>query len=591
MAVEATKKTGKNLLRLIGDGWQNVTSGFGTSRDKRVDNRIKAPAPSSDRQRWEDLYHADDLGARIVDKPSGDMIRKWIDVNVDQGGDDSETRGADAKLNVEIADDTLQKLDDLDAKAVLNEALVWSKVYGGSLVFMGIDDGGGVNPKSMLKPLDESRIRSFDSLTVFDRWEIHVHSEYTDPIDPDPKIRKKFGRPQLYRIDSQGGVRGSTQHSVIVHESRFLRFDGVLTGKRRRLRNDGWSDPVFVRIEEILADFGISWASAAHLLQDYSQGVFKMKGLADAVAAQEGNLVLGRMAIMDQCRSSLRTIPIDADDEDFLRQATPMTGIPDILDRFMIRLAAAAGMPVSIMFGMGARGLDNTADGDIELWHEQIEAMQETTLRSPIERLIELIFKTPDGPTRGRDPDGWRMTFNPLTQATEKESAELRSTQSETDERYISLGVVSEEEIRQSRFGGERYSTDTIINNEPSPADDPEASLEVTEPGLADRFNSSHLSPICDPASSRYDPKKCAERRQRSDQAATTVQTLIFDKDRFTRAQVISWASDHDMSSSKVDETGESFRLRQREPSDFIDGSFRTITLRPGVQAVIGRPR
>ncbi len=101
----------------------------------------------------------------------------------------------------------------------------------------------------------------------------------------------------------------------------------------------------------------------------------------------------------------------------------------------------------------------------------------------------------------------------------------------------------------------------------------------------------SHLSPICDPASSRYDPKKCAERRQRSDQAATTIQTLIFDKERFTRRQAEAWADDHDMSSGKVDETGESFRLRQREPSVFVDGSFRTITLRAGVQAVIGRPR
>ncbi|MGD2215139.1 MAG: hypothetical protein PVJ64_00230 [Gemmatimonadales bacterium] len=46
---------------------------------------------------------------------------------------------------------------------------------------------------------------------------------------------------------------------------------------------------------------------------------------------------------------------------------------------------------------------------------------------------------------------------------------------------------------------------------------------------------------------------------------------------------------DHGYRADKVDETDETFRLRQREPAEFEEGSFRTITLREGVQAVIGR--
>lgn len=78
-------------------------------------------------------------------------------------------------------------------------------------------------------------------------------------------------------------------------------------------------------------------------------------------------------------------------------------------------------------------------------------------------------------------------------------------------------------------------------------------------------------------------------------QAGTTVQSLIFDKEQFpTRESAIEWAERNDMRSDKVDETENTFRLRQREPSDFRpDGfgpgeQFRTIRLRPGVQAVIG---
>jgi HK97 family phage prohead protease len=72
-------------------------------------------------------------------------------------------------------------------------------------------------------------------------------------------------------------------------------------------------------------------------------------------------------------------------------------------------------------------------------------------------------------------------------------------------------------------------------------------------------------------------------------QESTTVQTLIFSKEKFTQQQAIDWAKQHDYRVDKVDETEDSYRLRQREPGDFQEGSFRTINLTEGVSAVIGR--
>lgn len=69
----------------------------------------------------------------------------------------------------------------------------------------------------------------------------------------------------------------------------------------------------------------------------------------------------------------------------------------------------------------------------------------------------------------------------------------------------------------------------------------------------------------------------------------TTTQTLIFDKEQFTREQAVTWAKEHDSEASKVDETEDSYRLRQREPEDFMPETFRTIELTDGVKAVIGR--
>lgn len=71
----------------------------------------------------------------------------------------------------------------------------------------------------------------------------------------------------------------------------------------------------------------------------------------------------------------------------------------------------------------------------------------------------------------------------------------------------------------------------------------------------------------------------------------TEMQTLIFSKaEGFdTREKAVAWAKEHDRRHDKVDENEKSFRLRQREPDDFQDGSLRTIEITEGVQAVVGR--
>ena len=74
------------------------------------------------------------------------------------------------------------------------------------------------------------------------------------------------------------------------------------------------------------------------------------------------------------------------------------------------------------------------------------------------------------------------------------------------------------------------------------------------------------------------------------DHPATTVQTLIMSKTVFKTAQAArKWARDHKFKTTKMDETGTSFRFRQREPGDFKPRSFRTTSIARGVSIVIGR--
>jgi hypothetical protein len=72
---------------------------------------------------------------------------------------------------------------------------------------------------------------------------------------------------------------------------------------------------------------------------------------------------------------------------------------------------------------------------------------------------------------------------------------------------------------------------------------------------------------------------------------STTVQSLIFDKDYFTKSQAKRWAAQNEFVSTGVDTKENTYRIRQHDPSDFARGTFRTISLTDGVQAVIGMPK
>ena len=72
---------------------------------------------------------------------------------------------------------------------------------------------------------------------------------------------------------------------------------------------------------------------------------------------------------------------------------------------------------------------------------------------------------------------------------------------------------------------------------------------------------------------------------------ATQLQTLIFSKESFNAAGAAAWLKRNKKKAASKRETAESLRYRQEPPEAFVQGSFRTIKLAPGVSAVIGTPR
>lgn len=71
----------------------------------------------------------------------------------------------------------------------------------------------------------------------------------------------------------------------------------------------------------------------------------------------------------------------------------------------------------------------------------------------------------------------------------------------------------------------------------------------------------------------------------------TQVQTVFFVRPHWSLPEAHAWLRRYGFSVRKHDTTKASFRFRQRPPKAFRAGSFRTITLAPGVKAVVGCPK
>lgn len=89
-------------------------------------------------------------------------------------------------------------------------------------------------------------------------------------------------------------------------------------------------------------------------------------------------------------------------------------------------------------------------------------------------------------------------------------------------------------------------------------------------------------------------PVRPNPRRNGSMPHHTEVQSLLFDKSAFPVGKAKSWAKHHGFSYGRVERGGDRahmLRLRQHAPTDYVPGSFRTISLTDGVEAVIGLPK
>jgi uncharacterized protein len=423
------------------DGWSNLLTGMGAlGVDKRLSGSFSAE-PVGDAYARQ-LWRGDPMAARVVEALPADAIREGYEIVFQDDKERSEALAA--------------RHEELGVRSAFRKALEFKRAYGGSAIFPIFEGDTG----DLSQPLKTNGIRRTIQLVVLEPCELTPTRWYTDLTGEG-----RFRTPERYRFTPRSITGNAGEFSwQEIHESRLIVFQGIQTSSDPFVGSrPGWGDSVFTRMEAVLRDYNMSWQAVAILLHDFSQAIFKIKDLAEMVAADKTEQFKARMQIVELSRSVARAIMLDADGEEFERKTTNVTGLPDLLDRMMQQLAAAAGMPVTRLMGMAPAGLNATGESDTRNWYDAV-AIEQMDVHPQLDRLTLLTILERDGALKGKEPKVWSTKWCPLWQPSEKEVEETRLITAQRDQILVASQIATPEQIAKARYGGDTYSAELQID-------------------------------------------------------------------------------------------------------------------------------
>lgn len=359
---------------------------------------------------------------RISETLATEMTRKWIRIH--SISDEDKTDEID-KIN--------ELLDNFHVRDAFRRVTEQDGFFGRAHLFLdfGDDDpdelktdiGDGRNDASKNKVKRKSLQRI---VPVEATWCYPLQYNTTEPLSPD------WYRPRSWM------VRGKE-----VHSSRLLLMVGreVPDMLKPAYAFGGLS------MSQMAQAYVNNWIRTRQSVSDliHSFAVTGLKtDLRDILMGGAGTDAYNRMAIFAAMRDNRNAMVLNKDEE-FFCVTTPLGTLDKLQAQSQEHMSAVSTIPLVKLTGITPSGLNASSDGEIRVFYDSIHAQQEKFYTDPLKTILSFIQLSEFGKV---DPD-IGFTFNPLWALTEKEQAEVRKTEADTDAVHITSGVLEPEEARK----------------------------------------------------------------------------------------------------------------------------------------------
>lgn len=430
------------------DGYQNLMNKYGTKDDVSEQYRFESGEPVTDIELTIN-YEENGLFSKIIDIPADDAVSSGFSYGV-----------TDTDLEAFIN----KSLEELNFEEQIATAIKWSRLYGGSLIVMLIDDGGELE-----EPVDWDNIHGIDELLVFERPLVTPDYQSIYNYKPNDKRTSKFGMPEYYDVSP---IYGSPFR---VHESRCLLFrNGILPSMSTRTEYRFFGMPEYVRIHKSLQETVTAHGNGNKLLDRAVQAIYKMKDLAELLSTDAGeDIVLRRLRIIDMARGIINSIAIDSDGEDYDFKSITFSGVKDIIDSACNMLSAVTNIPQTKLFGRSPAGENATGEGDMENYYKFVEKIQKLNLKNNMGTLIDVILVAGRYKGEFEEIPDYSLEFKPLWSLSETEQANVDQTKAATEltkaqtaQVYVEMQALDASEIRERLKENGEFTINDILDEE-----------------------------------------------------------------------------------------------------------------------------
>lgn len=353
---------------------------------------------------------------QVTSTIANEMTREWIKIT--------------SKSDIETQNDRIaqieEKLEKLDARRVFHTVITNDGYFGRGQIFVDIDGQNITDPLVLSnKTIKQGSLKRISSIEPMWTTPSTYNSLY--PEAPD------FYKPSEWFMLGRR-VHASRMLTIVMRPMPdMLKPSYNFSGMSLNQMIDGYVQ-MWLRARQSVSD----------LLANFSTTVLKTD-MNQVLSGGEHSSVYDRADLFTLLRSNKGLMLLDKDMEDMMQLNVPLSGLSDLQAQALEHICTVSRIPAVILTGVSPSGLNASSEGEIRVFYDWIKSEQEAHIRPKIETLIKLIQYD----LFGECDDNICFEFNPLWTMSDKEKADIRTADANSDSIYLGMGVLDPQEVRE----------------------------------------------------------------------------------------------------------------------------------------------
>lgn len=372
--------------------------------------------------------HLTDMQANNI-YSSNWLARKVVDIPVD----DAMRNG---RRIISIEDPEKIKLinkiyRDMRVNEKIRQALIWSRLFGSSFIVLISEEDQSI-PFNIKKDL-------LKNIIVLDK-------QFILPLDPDMNVLSpNFGESEFYSI---------TESTENLHFTRVIHCRENMPTIYDLRSNYFYGKSIYTYLYDSISDCDRISKAISYLVEEAAIDVYRVEGLNQLVAAGQEEIILNRFKIGNRLKSFVRAFVLDKKDE-YEKKTYNFTGLPEIDDRAIQKIAGGSNIPVTRLIGISPGGMNATGESDQKNYNQFVVSIQDNKLRKVYDAIDKVMMRT------FFNEEPFEYEFKPLETQSDLELADIGLKNSQTDQVYYSMGSLNEMEILKELVARKHYKSIT----------------------------------------------------------------------------------------------------------------------------------